>query len=259
MKAGAQSAWSKAFTRRTFLRGAGVSLALPWLESLPLRAAETGELITRKVEAKPPVRFACIYFSNGVEPAHWWAKGSGADMEIGPGLEPMKPFTPDMIFLRGLYNQQAFAHKSPHLGRISNLLSGGWVSTDQNDIRCGKTMDQLLAQHIGDRTPIPSLVLGVEPTEMRLEDGLSMLYGSCISWASETKPAMKEIYPARVFDLLVGDPEGRRRDRSILDDVMDDAKDLQRRIGSADSKKLDEYLESIRDVEKRIDRAKQDG
>lgn len=247
-------------SRRAFLRGAaGISLALPWLESLPLRAAESGEVLKRAVETKPPVRFACLYFSNGVEPAHWWAKGAGADMELGPGLEPIKPFCSDMVFLRGLYNQQAVAHKSPHLGRISNLLSGGWVSTDQNDIRCGKTMDQVMAQEIGDRTPIPSLVLGIEPTEMRLEDGLSMLYGSCISWASETKPAMKEIYPARVFDLLVGDKEGRRRDRSILDDVMGDAKDLQRRIAAADRRKLDEYLESIRDVEKRIGRAAEDG
>jgi hypothetical protein len=251
--------WSQSVTRRTFLRGAGVALALPWLESLPLRAVESGEIVTSKAPVKPPVRFGCIYFSNGVKPAHWWAKGSGAEMEIGTGLEPMKPFREEMIFLRGLYNQQAAAHKSPHLGRISNLLSGGWVSTEQNDIRCGKTMDQLLAQEIGDRTPIPSLVLGIEPTELRLEDGLSMLYGSCISWSSETKPAMKEIYPARVFDLLVGDPNGRRRDRSILDEVMSDAKDLQSRIASEDRKKLDDYLESIRDVEKRIDRAKQDG
>src|SRR5688572_15925188 len=163
--------WSQPFTKRAFLRGAGVSLALPWLESLPLRAADSGKIVTQAT--KPPVRFGCIYFSNGVEPAHWWAKGAGADMEIGPGLQPMMPFREDMIFLRGLYNEKAVTHKSAHLGRISNLLSGGWVSTDQNDIRCGKSMDQLLAQQIGGRTPIPSLVLGIEPTELRLEDGLS--------------------------------------------------------------------------------------
>src|SRR5258708_3259024 len=234
MKARNASPWRQPVTRRTFLRGAGISLALPWLESLPLRAADTGKALSASAAAaaaaKPPVRFGCIYFSNGVKPPHWWAKGSGAEMQFGEGLQPMMPFREDLIFLRGLYNEQAVAHKSPHLGRISNLLSGGWVSTDQNDIRCAKTMDQLLAHEIGDRTPIPSLVVGIEPTELRLEDGLSMLYGSCISWASETKPAMKEIYPARVFDLLVGDGQSRRQDRSILDQVMDDAKDLQRRI-----------------------------
>src|SRR5438876_1411649 len=99
--------------------------------------------------------------------------------------------------------------KSPHLGRMPNMLSRAWVSTDQGEIRVGKSMDQVLAQHFGKSTAIPSLVLGVEPTELRLEDGLSMIYGSSISWASDTKPATKEIYPSRVFDLLVGDPRGR--------------------------------------------------
>jgi hypothetical protein len=250
------SPWRRTVSRRNFLRGAaGISLALPWLESLPMRAADTGKAVAQGAASKPPVRFACIYFSNGVEPIHWWAKGNGAGMELGPGLQPMLPFREDMIFLRGLYNQQAVAHRSAHLGRIPNLLSGGWVSTDQNDIRCGKTMDQLLAQQIGGQTPVPSLVLGVEPTELRLEDGLSMLYGSCISWASETKPAMKEIHPARVFDLLVGNGRNRQLDRSILDHVLEDAHDLKRRIGSSDRRKVDDYLESIRDVEKRLNHA----
>jgi hypothetical protein len=155
MKTHAPSPWSQAVTRRTFLRGATVSLALPWLESLPLRSLASGEVVKTPEAAKPPVRFGCIYFSNGVEPTHWWAKGNGADMELGNALEPIKPLCEEIVFLRGLYNQKAFAHKSPHLGRISNLLSGGWVSTDQNDIRCGKTMDQLMAQHLGERTPIP--------------------------------------------------------------------------------------------------------
>ena len=180
-------------------------------------------------------------------------------LKLVQALKPIEPFREDIVFLRGLYNQAAVAHRSAHLGRVPNLLSGGWVSTDQNDIRCGKTMDQLMAQQIGDHTPVPSLVLGIEPTELRLEDGLSMLYGSCISWTSETKPAMKEIYPARVFDLLVGTGTGRRLDRSILDHVMDDAKDLKRRIGLTDQRKLDDYLESIRDVEKRIERASGNG
>lgn len=248
-------------TRRAFLRGAGVSLALPWLDSLPLRAEDTGKRVSQGATSKPPVRFACLYFSNGVEPIHWWAKPSGTDapMQIGPGLQPMAPFREDMIFLRGLFNEQADAHKSPHLGRIPNLLSGAWVSTDQNDIHVGRTMDQIMAQQIGDKTPVPSLVLGIEPTELRLEDGLSMLYGSCISWASERKPAMKEIYPSRVFDLLVGNGKERRLDRSILDEVRMDAKDLQRRIAASDRQKMEEYLESIRDVEKRIERASRDG
>jgi hypothetical protein len=241
-------------SRRGFLRGVGgLALALPWLESLRFAtAAETAP-------QQPPVRFACIFFSNGVEPAHWWAKGSGAAMEIGPGLAPMQPHREDLVFLRGLFNEQAVKHKSAHLGRSPNMLSGAWVSTEQSEIRVGRTMDQVLAQRIGNRAEIPSLVLGIEPTELRLEDGLSMLYGSCISWASDTKPATKEIYPARVFDMLVGDGASRALDRSILDEVLNDAKGLRGKINADDGRKLDEYLESIRDIERRIARAAGDG
>jgi hypothetical protein len=251
---------ARPINRRGFLRGTGgLALTLPWLESWPSRAEDSGKLARPAGPSKPPVRFACIYFSNGVEPAHWWAKGAGATMEIGPGLSPMRPFREDMIFLKGLFNEQAARHKSAHLGRIPNLLSGAWVSTDQAEIRVGKTMDQVLAQQIGHQAPVPSLVLGIEPTELRLEDGLSMIYGSCISWASDTRPATKEIYPSRVFDLLVGDPEGRRLDRTILDEVLADARDLKRQVSLDDGRKLDEYLESIRDIEQRIDRAASDG
>ncbi len=239
-------------SRRGFLRGAGISLALPWLESLPLRATESGKRASAQNAANAPVRFACLFFSNGVEPEHWWAQGNGKTMRLGPGLRPMQPHTEEMLFLRGLFNEQARAHKSAHLGRIPNLLSGGWVSTDQNDIRCGRTMDQVLASHTGQHTALKSLVLGIEPTELRLEDGLSMLYGSCISWASETKPATKEIYPARVFDLLVGDTQNRGIDRSVLDHVLADAKALGGQLAPTDRHKLDEYMESIRDIETRI-------
>ncbi len=238
--------------RRRFLGGA---LALPWLESQPTWAADSGKRVTAPATRRP-VRFACIYFSNGVEPEHWWAKGAGAAMELGPCLAPIVPFREEIVFLRGLYNEQARAHKSPHLGRIPNLLSGAWVSTDQNDIRVGKTMDQVMADEVGRQTEIPSLVLGIEPTEMRLEDGLSMIYGSSISWSTPTRPATKEIYPARVFDLLVGSRDGRGLDRSILDEVAGDAQQLSRQINRGDRAKLDEYLGSVRDIERRIDRAK---
>ena len=135
------------------------------------------------VSHKPPTRFACLYFSNGVEPAHWWAKGSGKAMEIGPGLEPMLPYREDFSFLRGLYNKQALLSSSPHMGRMPNLLSGARVSLDPADIRVGTSFDQVLAREIGGQTALPSLVLGIEPNELRLEDGVSMIYASSISWA----------------------------------------------------------------------------
>jgi hypothetical protein len=233
-------------SRRHFLRGTGVALALPWLESMPLLGA---------ANAKPPVRLATIFFSNGVEPAHWWAKGEGANMELGPCLEAMKPHRGEFSFLRGLYNQQAFKSSSPHLGRMPNVLSGAWVSLDPSDIRVGTTFDQVLAREIGNHTAVSSLVLGIEPNELRLEDGLSMIYGSSLSWTSPVKPATKEIYPARAFDLLVGDGSGRKLDRSILDAVLRESHDLQPKISRGDRAKLDEYLESIRDIEKRIEKA----
>ena len=239
----------KPSSRRDFLRGAGVALALPWLESRAVAAAAS----------KPPLRLGVLYFSNGVEPAHWWAKGAGASMEMGPALEPMRAHLGDFSFLKGLYNQQAFISTSPHLGRMPNMLSGATVSLDPNDIRVGTSFDQLLAQRIGGQSAVPSLALGIEPNELRLEDGLSMIYGSAISWATPTKPATKEIYPSRTFDLLVGDGSGRPLDRSVLDSVLAESHELQGRISRGDRHKLDEYLESIRDIEKRIEHSAKQG
>lgn len=245
-------------SRRSFLRGAGATLALPWLESIPTFGLETGKRIAGPVSTSAPVRFGCLFFSNGVEPEHWWAKRVGSQMEIGPGLSPMAPYTNDFSFIRGLYNQKAVEHDSAHLGRTPNLLSGAWVSKDQSEIRVGQTMDQVMANELGHHSAIPSLVVGIEPTELRLEDGLSMLYGSNISWATDTKPAMKEIYPARIFDLLVGNGADRDLDRSVLDEVLEDANDLSRNVGYADREKLSDYLDSIRDIETRLDYAGKD-
>ncbi|HYO80444.1 MAG TPA: DUF1552 domain-containing protein, partial [Bryobacteraceae bacterium] len=209
----------------------------------------------RKAATKPPGRCGLLDFSNGVEPAHWWAKGSGDAMEIGPALQPMAPWRGKFTFVKGLYNQAAVASSSPHLGRMPNMLSGATVSLDPAVIRVGTTFDQVLANHLKNETALSSLVLGIEPNELRLEDGLSMIYGSAVSWVSPNKPATKEIYPARVFDSLVDDGSGRKLDRSILDAVLSDVHSLKPRMGSSDKPKLDEYLESIRSIETRIERA----
>ncbi|MEY2881928.1 MAG: hypothetical protein RLZZ15_4308 [Verrucomicrobiota bacterium] len=238
-------------SRRHFLRGAGVALALPWMESLPL----LGQIVAgAKPSHKPPLRLGIVFFSNGVEPIHWWAKGAGATMELGAAAAPMLPHRADLVFIEGLFNKTAAVSTSPHLGRM-NVLSGASVSLDPGEIRVGTSMDQVLASHLGNRTAVPSLVLGIEPNELRLEDGLSMIYGSSLSWASPTKPATKEIYPSRAFDRLVGDGTGRKLDRSILDEVRRDSQSLKPKISRSDSVKLEEYLESIRDIEKRIEHA----
>jgi hypothetical protein len=240
-------------SRRHFLRGMGVALALPWMESLPLLGQTPAAGVIKSANT-PPLRLGIVFFSNGVEPIHWWAKGQGASMELGPGLLPMMPHRQDMVFLQGLYNKTADVSTSPHLGRM-NVLSGAPVSLDPNEIRVGTSMDQIIASRIGGRTAIPSLVMGIEPNELRLEDGLSMIYGSSVSWISPTKPATKELYPSRVFDRLVGDGSGRQLDRSILDEIRRDSQSLRPRISRGDNEKLSEYLESIRDIEKRIERA----
>src|SRR5688500_13136847 len=106
-------------SRRHFLRGVGVALALPWMESLPLFVQSAGPTAAAaKAAIAPPLRLGIVYFSNGVEPIHWWAKGAGANMELGPGLQAMMPHREDMVFLRGLYSQSAMSSTSPHLGRM---------------------------------------------------------------------------------------------------------------------------------------------
>ncbi|MFK7735834.1 MAG: DUF1552 domain-containing protein [Pirellulaceae bacterium] len=249
--------------RRSFMRaclqGTGVSLTLPWLGSLPVRAEETGKQITAdNVIERPPIRLGVLFFSNGVEPEHWWAKKHAGGIQYGQALAPLQSHANDITFIKGLFNEQAASHPSPHMGRMANMLSGAWVSRDQSEIRAGRTFDQVLARQLGNTTEIPSLALGIEPTELRLEDGLSMIYGSCISWASDTQPATKEIYPARVYDLILGGGTDRKLDRSILDSLRSDAARIRQQVSASDKAKLDEYFASIRDIENRIDRAKKD-
>ena len=114
-------------------------------------------------------------------------------MEFGPSAAPLASCAQDIVFVKGLYNEQAFKNPSPHQGRNANLLSGAWVSTDPSDIRVGVSMDQAIAKEIGSRTAVPSIALGIEPNELRLEDGLSMIYTSNISWETATRPSTKEI------------------------------------------------------------------
>ena len=193
-------------------------------------------------------------------PTHWWAKGSGAAMEFGPAAEPLTPIREDLVFVRGLYNQTAFSLHQPAPGPHGNMLSGAKVSLDPSDIRVGATMDQVLAQQIGHQHR--GAQHGARHRAQRAASGrrpLDDLRLQHLVGHSPTKPATKEIYPARTFDQLVGDGKGRKLDRSILDAVLQDTHDLQPKISTGDRKKLDEYLESVRDIEKRIDRAGEGG
>ncbi|MBL8849228.1 MAG: DUF1552 domain-containing protein [Planctomycetaceae bacterium] len=240
-------------TRRTFLRGLGVSMALPWMESIPVWG-QTSAAAPPASEA--PVRVAVLFSGNGYHSKEFWVKGTGADMELGQVLAPLQPHREKLLFIKGLYNVEA-TKGNIHSSQTGNLLSGAPLSAG-GEIRSGTSFDQLLAQTIGRGTKVPSLVLGCEKSNPSVHKNYSMLYSSHISWNSPTSPTPLELYPALAFDRLFKD-SGSRGDQSVLDAVLADANDLRGKISNADQHKFDEYLESVRDVERRIASAGQRG
>jgi hypothetical protein len=238
------------FSRRTFLRGVGVTMALPWLESLAVWGDTPPAGVKPASEA--PVRLAVLFAGNGFHSKEWWARGEGKQMELGKVLEPLTDFREKMLFIRGLYNEEALKGNI-HSSQTGNLLSGAPLASG-GEIRSGTSIDQLLAQRYGNSTKVPSLVLGCEKSNPSVHKNYSMLYSSHISWTSPTTPTPLEIYPALAFDRLFKDGVSRG-DRSVLDAVLTDANDLRRHISANDQRKLDEYLDSVRDVEQRIETA----
>ena len=239
-------------TRRTFLRGAGVVMALPWLESLPAwGAASPAEDFPR--------RFATLFMGNGINPLHWWAKGSGEAMELSRSLEPLAPFTSKINVVNGLFNKNATG-VGIHPGQTGNILSGASLQKGAV-LKGGISMDQVLADRLGEQTVQPSLVLGCEqPLTGYHETNFSMAYSSHISWRNAMSPVPMEVYPSLAFDSLF-ENSGNRRMESILDRVRDHARELRGKVSRADQGKLDEYLTSVREVERRVEKVRdlQDG
>ena len=244
---------SHQFARRAFLRGIGVSMALPWLESLRVWGDEPHG---NQPSSEAPIRLAVLFSGNGFHSKEWWAKGEGKTMELGRVLAPLGDFREKMIFVRGLFNEEA-RKGNIHSSQTGNLLSGAPLASG-GEIRSGTSIDQLLAQRYGHSTKVPSLVLGCEKSNPSVHKNYSMLYSSHISWSSPTTPTPLEIYPALAFDRLFKD-EVSRGDCSVLDSILTDATDLRRNISVGDRRKLDEYLESVRDVEQRIQNAGKKG
>lgn len=242
------------FSRRTFLRGVGVTMALPWMESVTVWGDTPPASIRPASEA--PVRLAVLFSGNGFHSKEWWARGEGAGMELGKVLEPLNDFRSRTCLINGLYNEEALKGNI-HSSQTGNLLSGAPLASG-GEIRSGTSIDQLLAQRYGHSTKVPSLVLGCERSNPSVHKNYSMLYSSHISWSSPTTPTPLEIYPALAFDRLFKD-EVSRADRSVLDAVLADARDLRRHISVDDQRKLDEYLDSVRDVEQRIENAGRKG
>ncbi len=234
-------------TRRTVLRGAGVAMALPWLESLPAWGGEAAP-------STPPKRFAALFMGNGISPDHWWAKGSGESMELSTTLQPLAPLRAKLNVVNGLFNKQATG-VGIHPGMTGNMLSGAPLQKGAV-LKGGVSMDQVLAARLGEDVPQASLVLGCEqPITGYHESNFSMAYSSQISWRDAASPVPMEVYPSLAFDSLF-DNQGSRRTQSILDRVKESASDLERQVSRADKAKLDEYFTSVREVERGVQRTR---
>jgi hypothetical protein len=233
--------------RRTVLRGVGVAMALPWLESIPVWG---DEVAPGAWSQSPPKRFAALFMGNGINPKHWWAKGTGEAMELSQSLQPMAPFRAKLNVVSGLFNKNANG-VGIHPGQTGNILSGAALQKGAV-LRGGVSMDQVLASRLGEETAQPSLVLGCEqPITGYHETNFSMAYSSHISWQDADSPVPMEVYPSLAFDSLF-DNQGSKRALSILDRVKEHAEDVSRQVSHADRAKLDEYLTSVREVEKRV-------
>jgi hypothetical protein len=234
------------FSRRRFLTGVGVTMALPWMESLRVWG---DEVKSAKAASEAPIRLCVTFSGNGFHSKEWWAKGEGSNMELGKVLAPLTEFREKLVFVRGLYHEEA-RKGNIHSSQTGNMLSGAPIASG-GQIRSGTSFDQVVAQTYGRSTKVPSLVLACETSNPSVHKNYSMLYSSHISWSSPTTPTPLELYPSLAFDRLFKD-ETSPEDKSVLDAVLTDAQDLRRKISNGDQQKLDEYLDSVREIETRI-------
>jgi len=258
-----------AVSRRTMLKGLGTAVALPWLESLGFAAGAA----PAAAMAGPPRRLAFLYVPNGVNMAEWTPKGEGKLGDLAGALQPLEAFKDSLNVLSGLTLDKARANgdgPGDHARAMAAFLTGRQPRKTQGaDIKVGMSADQHVATTVGDQTRFPSLELGIERggNTGNCDSGYSCAYSHNLSWRSESTPNAKSTDPKQVFDRLFGgnDPkelaEARaKRDlysKSILDFVNEDAKGLNKTLGLGDQKKLDEYLTSVREVEQRIEKARQ--
>jgi len=226
-------------------------MALPWLESIPVWGQQP---VVAGAPAPCPKRFATLFMACGVNPDHWWARGSGTEMELSKTLEPMAPHKDKLNVITGLFNKNATG-VGIHPGQTGNILSGAALQRGA-ELRGGISMDQVLARHVGHESVQPCMVLGCEqPITGYHETNFSMAYSSYISWQSATSPVPMEVYPSLAWDSLF-DNRGQQRNRSILDRVSSEAASLSNRVSAADRARLDQYLSSVREVETRVARAR---
>ena len=252
--------------RRTFLRGLGATLALPLLDSMvpALSAlAATG--------AKPARRLGFVYVPNGVIQDQWVPSAVGAGFELSPTLAPLAPVRNKILVLSNLAQKQAESFgdgNGDHARGTASWLNGIHPKrTEGAGIQAGTTIDQIAAERLGRETRLPSIELALEAQERSLgscDNGYACVYINTTSWRTPTTPVPMEIHPRIVFDRLFGDGGNAdqrlaqvRRTHSILDSVQEEAARLQKSLGASDRTKVNEYLEAVREVEQRIQRAEQ--
>lgn len=231
-------------TRRAILRGAGVTLALPWLESFAAQAGAADG-------AAFPKRFGVVFLGCGVNEDHWGSEGSGAEMKLSKSLTPLEPLKSKINIIHGLFNKHNVG-LGVHPPQTGSLLTGAVLSKGAT-IRSGISVDQMIASRMGQETLQPSLVLSCEQVMTGFhETNYSNVYSSHISWQSAESPVPNEIYPSLAFDMLF-ENRGSLLSLSILDRVKDRAARLSQQISKEDNARLDEFMTSVRDLEMRVD------
>src|SRR6202050_4460879 len=231
-------------SRRAVLRGAGCTVALPWLESLHALADTLSP-------SAFPKRFGIVFLGNGINEDHWSAEREGAAMMLGKTLEPLEPLKKKINVIDGLF-VKALTGQGIHPGQTGSLLSGAHISKGAI-IHSGISVDQMLASRIGEDTPQSSIVLACDqPMTGYHESNFSLAYSSHISWQTPDSPVPLEVSPSLAWDNLF-DNRGSLLNASLLDRVKDRAEALNRKVSSSDKSKLDEYLTSVREVEKRVE------
>jgi Protein of unknown function (DUF1552) len=258
----------KHLPRRTFLKGMGATIALPLLDAMTPAFAATART------AKSPVRLAFTYVPNGITMADWTPKGEGTAFEFSRVLRPLEPFRKDALVLSGLAQRNGNAlgdGPGDHARAAAAYLTGVHPrKTAGADIQNGISVDQIAAQHLAADTRFASLELGCDDSRTigNCDSGYSCAYTNSLAWRGPATPMPPETNPRLVFERLFGDldtsvpPETRARRlqyrRSILDLVGERTTRLAADLGASDRRKLDEYLSSIREIERRIEKAEQD-
>ena len=247
-------------SRRKMLKGLGVAMGLPLLDVMKPLAALAGPAMGG-VAKKFPVRMAFLYMANGVNPHTWAPKGAGAGFELSEALQPLAALQKEILVLQQLWNAGTNTGDGHYVKTAAWLTGTTITKTTGSNLRSGGvSIDQVAAARLGHLTALPSLELGIEPitTGVDTNVGYTRLYGSHISWSTPTTPVAKEINPKLAFDRLfrstLKDGSGiSPQDQSVLDAVREDAKRLRGQVGARDREKLDEYFDSVRAVEKRIE------